>query len=70
MEINVGELRKQTAYCERERRIVLITKNAKFPELANLVKRLRIVEFYPDTTDEDGKWTTPTFKIVVEIDER
>jgi hypothetical protein len=57
----VGKLRQQTALCDADRRVVLVTKDA---ELAKLLTRVSVVGCYPDTTDEHGNWTG-TFKIEV-----
>lgn len=60
MKTNVGELRAQSAYCDSERQVIIVSSD---PEIGKL--NLRVVEFYPDTTDAKGNWT-PTFKVKVE----
>ena len=58
----VGELRAQSAYCNANRRVVLVSAN---PELNRLLQTMEVVQFYPDTTDEFGNPDEATFKIKV-----
>jgi hypothetical protein len=58
----VGELRAQSAYCNANRRVVLVSAE---PEVSDLVCDLEVVRFYPDMTDEFGSHDEATFKIQV-----
>lgn len=64
MKTNVGELRHQSAYCDGDRPVVIVTDD---PSLKSL--NLSVVEFYPDTTDQYGG-NQPTFKIQVKRNDR
>lgn len=65
MKANVGELRQQSALADADRPVIIISDDERLNELLGGLK-LRVVEFYPDTTDGDGKWNS-TFKIKVAI---
>lgn len=58
----VGEMRAQAAYCESKTPVVLVSSD---PKVRELLESLKVVRSYPDTTDENGKWSS-TFKIEVE----
>jgi hypothetical protein len=58
----VGELRTQAAYAHSDTPIQLVSKD---PDVARAISKLRVVAFYPDTTDTHGNWVS-TFKIEVE----
>lgn len=66
MKANVGELRQQSALADADRPVIIISDDERLKEILGGLK-LRVVEFYPDTTDGDGKWCS-TFKIKVAID--
>ncbi len=59
MEANVGSLREQSALCDADRRLVIVSDD---PEVKALC--LQVVKVYPDTTDEHGRYVS-TFKIKV-----
>ena len=61
-ELHVGELRVQSALESSDCRVVLVSKD---PALKGIMKTLVVVRCYPDTTDENDKFTVPTFKIEV-----
>lgn len=63
MKTNVGELRRQSALEDSDTPVIVITGGEKLEKLLN-GKRLKVVEFYPDTTDGEGKWNS-AFKIKV-----
>ncbi len=66
METNVGTLRQQSALSAADRPVIIITDDAKLEKLLG-GKRLKVVEFYPDTTDFDGAWRA-TFKVKVTLE--
>lgn len=59
----VGHMRQQSALVDADTPIILVTKNEA---LKVLIKNVKVVRVYPDTTDAEGNWTG-TFK--VEVDE-
>lgn len=59
-ECSVGELCTQSALCSADRRVIVVAPGDE--ELSLLLKTMRAVCCYPDTTDENGKWNG-TFKI-------
>lgn len=61
-ELSVGTLRQRTALAPSAERVALVTSD---PVLLKLLRELKVVECYPDTTDEYGNWNG-TFKIRVE----
>ena len=65
MKARVGELRQQSALAESDRPVIIISDDEALKELL-AGRRLEVVEFYPDTTDGDGKWGG-TFKIKVAL---
>lgn len=66
MKARVGELRQQSALADSDRPVIIISDDDELKGLLG-ARKLRVVEFYPDTTDGDGKWNS-TFKIKVAID--
>ncbi len=58
----VGKLRQQSALCDANRRVVLVSSD---PEVSKLLKFLEVVDMFPDTTNEYGSNSEPTFKIHV-----
>jgi hypothetical protein len=60
---SVGKLRQQSALCDADRRVVLVSDD---PQVSKLLQSLglEVVRFYPDTTNEHGTFE-PTFKIQV-----
>lgn len=58
---DVGQFRQRMALTDAKTRVVLVTSN---PALESIVRNLRVVHCFPDTTDEHGNWD-PTFKIEV-----
>lgn len=60
----VGQFRQQSALTDTDTPLVLVTKNEA---LRALLRGLRIVSVYQDTTDAEGNWSGGTFKI--EVDE-
>ncbi len=66
MKANVGELRQQSALADADRPVIISSDDEELKTLLG-TRKLRVVEFYPDTTDGDGKWNS-TFKIKVAID--
>ncbi len=66
MRANVGELRQQSALADADRPVIIISDDEELKVLLG-GRKLRVVEFYPDTTDGEGKWNS-TFKIKVAID--
>ncbi len=61
MKVDVGVLRRQTAFAKSDGKVILFSKD---PVLRALISRIEIRAVYPDTVDEDGKWGS-TFKIEV-----
>jgi len=61
---SVGDLRAQAAYCSGATQVILVSKD---PKVQEVLRGLRIMRFYPDTTDAEGNWTS-VFK--VEVDSR
>jgi hypothetical protein len=61
----VGKLRQQSALCDAERRVVLVSDD---PQVRKLIQSLglEVVRFYPDTTDEFGSFAEGTFKIQIQ----
>lgn len=66
MEANVGTLRQQSALCDAERPVIAITGDEKLQTLLG-GRSLRVVEFYPDTTDGEGNRNS-TFKIKLALE--
>ena len=66
MRANVGELRQQSALADADRPVIIISDDEELKVLLG-GRKLRVAEFYPDTTDGEGKWNS-TFKIKVVID--
>jgi len=60
----IGHMRQQSALVDADTPIILVSKNRA---VMALIKGLKVVATYPDTTDADGNWTG-AFKI--EIDEQ
>lgn len=60
----VGRLRQQSALCDADTRVVLVSDD---PQVHKLIQSLglEVVRFYPDTTDEYGSFAEGTFKIQV-----
>lgn len=67
MKARVGELRQQSALADSDTPVIVISDDTVLNELLS-GRKLTVVEFYPDTTDGDGKWNG-TFKIKVAIAE-
>lgn len=65
MKANVGTLRQQSALCEAERPVIVITDDEKLQRLLN-GRKLTVVEFYPDTTGGDGE-SNSAFKVKVAL---
>lgn len=61
MSNTVGAMRQQSALCNADREIVLVTDDET---LSQLVASLVVEKTYPDTCDEFGNWRS-TFKIKV-----
>jgi hypothetical protein len=59
----VGRLRQQSALCDSERRVVLVSSD---PEVLKILHTLQVEHFFPDTTNEHGSFDEPTFKIRIE----
>lgn len=59
---SVGKLRQQSALCDANRRVVLVSSD---PEVRKILSQLEVVRFYSDTTDENHSFSEPTFKIEV-----
>ncbi|HEV3059736.1 MAG TPA: hypothetical protein VGY48_15905 [Vicinamibacterales bacterium] len=59
----VGQMRQQSALADADTPIVLVSKNNA---VLQLIRGLKVVRVYPDTTDAEGNWSG-TFKI--EVDE-
>lgn len=59
----VGQLRQQSALVDADTPIVLVSKNHA---VMQLIRGLKVVRVYPDTTDAEGNFSG-TFKI--EVDE-
>jgi hypothetical protein len=61
----VGELRQQSALRESQRILVPVLS----PELKQVLGtiKIRIVEAYPDTTDQEGSWNS-VFKIKLALE--
>lgn len=66
MKTNVGELRQQSALQGADHPVIAIP--GRDSELAKLLggRRLKVLKFYPDTTNGEGQWEN-TFKIVVDL---
>ncbi len=64
MNINVGELRAQSAYCDGRTPVLVITSDQRLKDL-----KLRVVAFYPDTQDPFTKEWKSVFKIKIEVDD-
>lgn len=58
----VGLIRQQSAFCDADRRVVLISSD---PEVSRILAQLEITDIFPDTTNECGSFSEPTFKIRV-----
>jgi hypothetical protein len=58
----VGNMRFQAAYCDGKTPVILVSDD---PEVKALLRGLKVVRSYPDTTDSDGAWNS-SFKIQVE----
>jgi hypothetical protein len=56
-QVDVGDLRQQSALSDSDRPVIIVSDDKKLPPL-------EIVEVYPDTVDETGL-DIPTFKIKV-----
>ncbi len=63
-ENGVGKLRQQSALCDSDRRVVLVA-SCMDPDIAEILSKLEVVCFYPDTTDENHSFDESTFKIEV-----
>lgn len=59
----VGDMRHQSAFQDSDTPVVLVSKNRA---VAQLLKGLKVVRVFPDTTDPEGRWAG-VFKI--EVDE-
>lgn len=65
-----GELRAQSAYSDAKRPVVIVTEDEELKKmLLDRGVRLVVTQFYPDTTDAEGKFSNPggTFKIAVAL---
>lgn len=49
----VGRLREQSALADSSTQVVLVAQD---PQLAELLRSLRVVRFYPDTTNDRGEF--------------
>lgn len=58
----VGKLRQQSALCDANRRVVLVSTD---PVISSLLSTLEVVDIFPDTTNENHSFDEPTFKIEV-----
>jgi len=58
----VGLIRQQSALCDADRRVVLVSSD---PEVSRILAQLEITDIFPDTTNERGSFSEPTFKIRV-----
>lgn len=65
MNANVGELRQQSAFADSDEPVIVVTEDE---ELIRLLagSKLRVVEFYPDTTNNGSGWM-PTFKVSIAL---
>lgn len=60
---SVGALRQQSALCDADRPIVLVSSD---PLVQALLNQLEVVRVYPDTTDQNRSFDNGgTFKIEV-----
>ena len=59
----VGKLREQTALSPADIRVALVMRNPETGEME--ATGFRVVDCYPDTTNERGEWKA-VFKIEVE----
>ncbi len=59
---SVGKLREQSALCDARQRVVLISSD---PLVSAILANLEVIDFFPDTTNENGSFNEPTFKIRV-----
>jgi len=64
-ELKVGQIWRSTQLSDADRRVILVTSDK---EVMKVLKKLKVVRCYPDTTDENGNFNS-TFKIEVEADE-
>jgi hypothetical protein len=65
METNVGSLRHQAAFANSRTPVIIIVADENLQQLLN-GRNLEIVNFYPDTTDAEGKFNN-SFKVEVKL---
>ena len=66
MKTNAGTLRQQSALLDADTPIIIVTEDKELRKFLQ-GRNIKVVEFYPDTTDGEGNFNR-TFKIKVAVE--